>query len=226
MDDDPELSGVKVLRLFPLPGVVLFPHVVLPLHIFEPRYKQMTEDSLASDRLVTMVLVRPSAPKGIGPPALEEYGCVGRILQFERLADGKFNFLLLGLRRVRLVREVPSGKPYRTAEAEVIDEVVVEGAAMRARQRDLVALFRSFLGPRGGVPRELDEVISSGLTAGSLTDILAHALSLPASMKQHLLAERQVELRLDILTSWLRDAIRRAPEPPPPVHFPPPFSPN
>lgn len=225
MGDEQGPSGAVVLRLFPLPGVVLFPHAVLPLHIFEPRYKQMTEDALASDRLVTIVMVRPSAAgKAAGPPELEEFACVGRILKYERLADGKFNFLLLGLRRVRLVREVPSGKLYRAAEAVTVEDVVDEDAAVLGQKRDLIDLFRRFFGPRGGIDPDLDAAISADLPAGTLADILAQALPLPSTTKQELLAERQVEVRLDVLALWLGDAIRRRPEAP--GHFPPRFSPN
>lgn len=212
-----------VLRLFPLPDVVLLPNAVLPLHIFEHRYRQMTEDALAGDRLVTIVKANPPPPHQ-GVPVLEEYACVGRILQYERLADGKFNVLLLGLRRVRLVREVPSGKMYRAAQAEVVADLVEDGPAVEEDRRRLLELFRSFMAPHGGVHPDLDEVISAPLPAGALTDILAHALPLPAEMKQHLLAERQVEIRLDTLNRWLEST---PPGPAaPPERFPPRFSVN
>ena len=227
MDEDQRLSGIRVLRLFPLPGVVFFPKAVLPLHIFEPRYRQMTEDALASDRLVTIVMIRPPSEwKGKGPPALEEYGCVGRILKFERLADGKFNLLLLGLRRVRLVREVPSGALYRAAEAEMVDDLFDEGDDVNVLVNELIRLFHAFFAPSGGIAPDLDAVVSSALPAGTLADILAHALPLPAAMKQDLLSERQVGIRLDALSAWLRDAASPASEPAPFDHFPPPFSIN
>src|SRR5438309_4872697 len=117
MDDHDLKDFGSVCRLFPLPGVVLFPHAVLPLHIFEPRYRQMTEDALATDRLITIVQIRPPGEwKSPEEPSLEEFGCLGRIFKHERLPDGRFNFLLLGHKRVRLTREVPSAKLYRTSE--------------------------------------------------------------------------------------------------------------
>jgi Lon protease-like protein len=227
VDDDRDLSGVKVLRLFPLPGVVLFPHAVLPLHIFEERYKAMTEDALASDRLVTIVMLRPEAEwKGKGSPRYEEYGCVGRILKYERLADGRFNFLLLGLCRVRLTREVPSASLYRASEFQTVDDLACEGEALEAQKADLVRLFREFLEPQGGVDPELEEIISSPMPAGVLADILSHALPIAVEMKQGLLAERQVELRLDELCGWLRGAARVMSGGPPTADFPPRFSTN
>jgi Lon protease-like protein len=227
VEDDRDLSGIKALKLFPLPGVVLFPHAVLPLHIFEERYKEMTEDALTSDRLVTMVMLRPEAEwKGKGSPRYEEYGCVGRILKYERLADGKFNFLLLGLRRVRLTREVASGKRYRASEFQAIDDLATEGEELEARKADLVRLFRAFLEPHGGIDSDLEEIISSPLPAGALADILSHALPIPVDMKQGLLAEQQVETRLEELCDWLRAATRAIAAAPPTADFPPPFSAN
>src|SRR4051812_1397494 len=144
MEDDRDLRNFGgVCRLFPLPGVVLFPHAVLPLHIFEPRYRQMTEDALADDRLVTIVQLRGTSPSDaptLGTPPIETVACLGRILQHERLPDGRFNFLLLGRRRVRLTREIPTGKLYRTAEAEIMEDV--DDDSEGAVRVELTDLFR------------------------------------------------------------------------------------
>ena len=125
MDFDSELRDFSnQCRLFPLPDVLLFPHALLPLHIFEPRYRQMTEDALSGDRLVTMVQIRPAFPGSpwLEPVPIMDVGCVGKIVQYERLPDGRFNFLLLGCKRVRLKREIPSDKLYRIAEAEIMED--------------------------------------------------------------------------------------------------------
>src|SRR5438874_11474896 len=96
--DPAEFSG-KV-RLFPLPNLVLFPHVMQPLHIFEPRYRQLTEDALDGDRLITLVLPLPGWEKDYADkPALHSIGCVGKIMAEQRLEDGRFNILLRGLAR-------------------------------------------------------------------------------------------------------------------------------
>src|SRR6478672_12027686 len=95
-----------LLPIFPLPNVVLFPNVFLPLHIFEPRYREMTADAVASDRLIGMVLLRPGWERDYeGRPAIYEIGCSGVITHVERLADGRFNIVLRGLDRFRVVRE-------------------------------------------------------------------------------------------------------------------------
>src|SRR5947199_7503065 len=87
-----------VIRLFPLPNLVLFPGAMQPLHIFEPRYRQMTADALAGDRLIAMALPQPGwEPHYLGKPALHPVACLGRILAEQELADGRYNILLRGL---------------------------------------------------------------------------------------------------------------------------------
>src|SRR3954469_8161866 len=105
------------IPLFPLPSVVLFPRAVLPLHIFEERYKVMTADVLDSHRHIAMALLRPGWEKSYySRPEIEPVVCVGEILTHEKLDDGKYNFLLQGVLRARIARELRTDKPYRIAE--------------------------------------------------------------------------------------------------------------
>jgi Lon protease-like protein len=225
MDNDIDLRDFdRVARLFPLPGLVMFPHVILPLHIFEPRYRQMTEDALAGDRLITMIQISPM-PKGkvwTEPVDIERVGCLGRIIQHERLPHGRFNILLLGRKRVLIRRELESGKLYRTAEVEVLDDqapLVPEAAA----RDELVGLFRKVLERQHRLNTDLAELLERAVPLGVLCDIMSHALTLPPALKQRLLAETSVDSRIDSLLTILRkiaaveDPVRT---------FPPPFSPN
>src|SRR5437868_2125854 len=94
---------LEAVPLFPLPNVVLFPRAVLPLHIFEERYKVMTAETLMGGRQVAMALLKPGWAKNYyHKPAIEPVVCVGTILTFERLPDGKYNFLLQGHTRARM----------------------------------------------------------------------------------------------------------------------------
>src|SRR5271157_5053748 len=92
------LSGFGgTVRLFPLPNLVLFPHVIQPLHVFEPRYRQLMEDALQADRLTAMALLQPGWEDTKNQrPAIHPVVCIGRIFKEERLADGRFNLLLQG----------------------------------------------------------------------------------------------------------------------------------
>src|SRR5881227_916572 len=110
-------------RLFPLPNLVLFPHVVQPLHVFEPRYRQMTADALAADRLIALALLKPGwEDAGAEPPAVCPVACLGRVVADQLLPDGRYNLLLRGLSRLRLLGEVPDDRPYRTARAELLTD--------------------------------------------------------------------------------------------------------
>ena len=226
MDDDYDLHDFSnVVRLFPLPGVVMFPHSVLPLHIFEPRYRQMTEDALSTDRLITIVQVRPPGEwETPGVPALERFGCLGRIFKHERLPDGRFNFLLLGRKRVELTREVPSTKLYRMAEVRVIEDILPEEPD-ESSPTELIKAFRAL--HKGDLDPDLNSLFDTELPLGILTDIMAQALGLSSAIKQSLLSEpRAVRRAADLL-----DLLRRLKEGPrgpddEVTSFPPPFSLN
>lgn len=124
--------SVTRLSIFPLPGALLFPRMQLPLHIFEPRYRAMVTDSLARDRRIGMIQPRPGGREVPGEPVpLFEIGCVGRIAEVEALDDGKFDIVLEGLSRFRLIRELEVTTLFRQVEAELIadpqDEVLAMG---------------------------------------------------------------------------------------------------
>jgi Lon protease-like protein len=225
MNSDANLCDFSGLcRLFPLPNVVLFPHVILPLHIFEPRYRQLTEDALGSDRLVTIVQACPSEQilPWIEPVPIKEVACVGKILEHDRLPDGRFNILLLGCSRVRLVQEVSSEKLYRIARSTLLEDEPMEDSR-NERRRDLVELFLHFLVTSHRIEPELSRLLHSELSLGVLSDIIAHALDLPGSVKQKLLEETRVACRVGSLITLLREMVGRDSHA---RRFPPPFSLN
>jgi len=111
------VSGRRRLPLFPLPGVVFFPETTLPLHVFEPRYREMLKDALEGERILGIQLLVPGgSPDGAGRPEIYPVGCAGEVVEHEALPDGRSNILLRGLFRYRIEGEVPAGKPYRVAE--------------------------------------------------------------------------------------------------------------
>lgn len=217
-------------RLFPLPGLVFFPHTVLPLHIFEPRYVQMTEDAISSgDKLITMVqLGHPGTVGGLGDPPIEKVACLGRIIQHQRLPDGRFNLLLMGMKRVRLIREIPSDRLYRLAEASALEDIDNHGPN-DPRRSALLTLFRQVMESRGpGSEPDLAPIFDAVLPLGVLTDLVVYALAIPPSIKQTFLADPHAGHRADrllaLLTDVLANDVTRANG-----HsrsFPPPFSVN
>ena len=113
---------VRRLAIFPLTGAVLFPGLQLPLHIFEPRYRAMVQEVLVRDRRIGMIQPRVIAGEEMRePPALFDIGCVGHIADVEALDDGRFNLVLAGLTRFRVLRELEVATPFRQVEAEIED---------------------------------------------------------------------------------------------------------
>src|SRR6516225_10826754 len=114
------------IPIFPLPSVVLFPNVFLPLHIFEPRYRQMVDASLHGDRIIGMVLLRPGWEGNYeGRPPVYPVGCAGVITHAERLADGRFNIVLRGMEKFRISDE-ETGHAYRLAHVTAVPEPLAD----------------------------------------------------------------------------------------------------
>src|SRR4051794_36501753 len=129
----PHPISPEVARLFPLPDLVLFPHVAQPLRVFEPRYRQLMADALAGDRLITMALLRPGWESEYHlSPAIHPVVCVGRITQEERLPDGRYTLLLQGLGRARVVEELETDRLYRVARIEALPDVPMSDPAAEA----------------------------------------------------------------------------------------------
>jgi Lon protease-like protein len=117
------------IPLFPLPNVVLFPGVFLPLHVFEERYRALTRDALSGDRIIGMTLLRPGFEGDYhGRPPMYPVGCAGVISHSDRLPDGRYNIVLHGLSKFRIVEEMTDGE-YRRARVEPLTEVTDPRAA-------------------------------------------------------------------------------------------------
>jgi Lon protease-like protein len=143
------------IPIFPLPNVVLFPNVFLPLHIFEPRYRAMVADALDGDRIIGMVLLRPGYEADYeGRPPVFAVGCAGVITHAEPLGDGRHNIVLRGLERFRITGE-DHGKAYRVAHVELLPEDVPaeDRSELRRHRLRLEALLAVALERSGSEPR-------------------------------------------------------------------------
>lgn len=120
---DPEFKSFDgPIPLFPLPNVVLYPHMVLPLHIFEPRYRKMLADTMADRSLIGMVKLEPELPPDeAGDPAIRSIGCVGKVIDHTPLEEGRANIQVVGIRKFEILSEV-NRKPYRTARVRWIED--------------------------------------------------------------------------------------------------------
>jgi Lon protease-like protein len=176
-----------LLPLFPLPNVVLFPNVFLPLHIFEPRYRDMVADALAGDRMIGMVLLRPGWDHDYeGRPAIYPVGCSGVLTHNERLPDGRYNLVLRGIERFRIVEE-DQALSYRRAVVEPLREEPLDATDRTAIRRQRAKL-ESMLG---------------SMSDEDLVNALAQYLDLEPLEKLALLQKSSLRTRTESLVELL-----------------------
>jgi Lon protease-like protein len=224
--DANSFSGVA--RLFPLPNLVLYPHVMQPLHIFEERYREMLEDALATDRLIAMALLEPGweADYDSRPP-IAPYACLGKVVTHFRLPDGRFNLLLMGVGRVRILEELEPRRSFRQARVELLGETC--GATpqqLDQLQRELLATFQRYLPNCCQAPEQLRELLTKHLPLGMMTDLAAYALPLEIDLKQRLLAECRIDSRARMLLQHFESQLDGVAAGTASDAFPPPFSLN
>jgi hypothetical protein len=201
-----------LLPIFPLPNVVLFPGVFLPLHIFEPRYRELIADALMGDRLVGMVLLRPGWESSYeGQPPVFPIGCSGVITHVETLEDGRYNIVLRGLERFRIVSENHE-RTYRRAVVESLTEHHPTGdrTSLMDQRTKLEALLAAMVDKAGGVASgERSEQganytrAASAMTDEDLVHALAQYLDLEPMEKQALLQLDNLRMRADSLVELL-----------------------
>jgi Lon protease-like protein len=173
-----------IIPVFPLPNVVLFANVFLPLHIFEPRYRAMVTDALAGDRIIGMVLLQSGYEPGYeGRPAVYPVGCAGVITHAEPLQDGRFNIVLRGIEKFRIVRE-ETDKPYRLAHVDAMPELIPpdERTALRQQRQRLEAVLAAAIERSGADPK-----FPPAIPDEDLVNALAQYLELQPIERQALL---------------------------------------
>ena len=197
----------ELIPIFPLPNVVLFPNVFLPLHIFEPRYREMVSDALSSDRLIGMVLLCPGWQRDYeGRPPVYPIGCSGLITHVEQRSDGHYNIVLRGIERFRILEEDAS-RAYRRAVVEAVQEHPVSGddrAAIRTLRTRLEHILTppietsSAEGATGHDPR-----VPAAMSDEDLIHALAQYLDLEPIEKQALLERPCLRTRASSLVELL-----------------------
>src|SRR5579863_8721437 len=136
-----DAAALSALPIFPLPNCVLLPGGLLPLHVFEPRYRELTRDCLAGHHLMGVARLRTGYQTQYQgrPPVFERCG-VGRIICSEELPDGRFALLLRGVARVEIARELPAERSYRRVEARLLEDHYADRAVLRDHRAKLIAL--------------------------------------------------------------------------------------
>ncbi len=225
---EPEQFTGRV-RLFPLPNLVLFPHVIQPLHVFERRYVDLLHEALQDDRLIAMALLNPGwEPDYEGRPPIAPVACLGRVLTWQAQPNMHYNLLLVGLRRVRVVRELSAERSFREAEVEVLEDRYLPAAnkGRPALQRKLTAAFEKMLPCFDDAAELFNQVSSKNISLGVLYDVISYALDLEVAAKQALLEEIDVDRRAKMLLAHLEKASRETADEAVAAGFPPAFSTN
>lgn len=198
--------------IFPLPEVVFFPETVLPLHVFEPRYRQMVADCLAADGWMAVVMLRAGWEKDYqGRPPVQTIAGVGEIIQAEMLADGRYNILLHGRSRIRiLAEEPPEGRLYRVVRAERLEEEgpMADDRTFGVRLQELRAAHARLLVALGqSHPDVVGRLTVAGATPGAAIDRIVSAVVPDAEVRQRLLEAVDVSDRLDLAVEALGELL-------------------
>ena len=193
----------------PLPGTVLFPHALLPLYIFEPRYRDMLEHALNHHRMFSVTLVKPSCPDWQAPEDFFHLAAVGLIRACVGGGDGTSNLILQGLQRVRL-SEFKQERPFPIAEIDIVescDETTVKTEALAEKVLELYAKLKTN-GRR--LPAKVDRYLSQLDDVEMLADLVASTFVNDPLRRQRVLEESSVDQRLRLVITYLRDEIGSA----------------
>lgn len=202
LDDPVRLTGVTRFPIFPLPGALLYPGLQLPLHIFEPRYRAMVSESLVRDRHIGMI--QPQRAEEGAP--LFTVGCLGKIGDVEAMEDGRYNIILEGVSRFRVLRELEVRTPFRQVEAELLAEP--EGQVLAAIERASFEREARRFADAQGYSVDWDQV--SRLDDVSLINGVSQIAPFDSAAKQALLEADNVSQRCELLVQLMQFFGRRS----------------
>lgn len=181
------------LPLFPLPNIVQFPNTFLPLHVFEPRYKQLVKEAVEADGYLGIVLLKPGWKENYyGNPPIYEMACMGQICRVDELSEGRYNILLRGLKRAKITK-IESNHPYRRAKVHVYEELEA-GALKRNRLRK--ELNESFMGILHAPEWGFSVLSAPHLDLGIMADLISSGFPCDLPQKQKLLETVNIEDRI------------------------------
>jgi Lon protease-like protein len=207
------------LPLFPLPNCVQLPMTVLPLHIFEPRYRAMAAHAIAGEKLIGLALLADGwEPDYYGRPPIHPIVCAGRLIHVQQRENGTYDVLLEGLARARVLDEEPGGD-FRMAKVEILTETRLglddEGVWRHRLDMLLMQVKPEVSGP---IRKALGTLMNSQLPLGTLLDLIAHALPVKPQERQRVLDAQDVEARakrvLEMMTDYAAHAGEDAPKRP------------
>jgi Lon protease-like protein len=207
-------DALETLPVFPLPSVQLFPHALLPLHVFEPRYRDLVRDCMAGDHRMAIALLEPGYEARYHErPAIRSVCGVGRVVGHDLLPDGRSNIILRGLGRARIVEELPAERSYRRIRVARLADRLARDLDRAAAQRTLLLLADRLALRLPSGSETLRRLTRSQDELGGLTDVLAAALVTEPDTRQELLETVDVAARVDRVTGYLAEMLSRFSDP-------------
>jgi len=211
-----DLLELNALSVFPLPNAALFPGALLPLHVFEARYRDLIRDALSGSKTLAIARLKPGFESDYEgrPPVFDVCGA-GRIVEHVAHPDGRYHILLRGISRVRILGELPPATLYRVVRGEVIDDLATDPALAAALEQKIYQLWTVLAPELPEVLRDLNEVTAGAEGAGAFADRVAAVMASDADFGQALLSEpdpcerlRVIAERLQTLTDSLTPSSR------------------
>ncbi|MEP6686201.1 MAG: LON peptidase substrate-binding domain-containing protein [Verrucomicrobiota bacterium] len=195
--------------VMPLPSAVLFPHALLPLYIFEPRYQRMLEHALHHHRMFCVALIEPSRPQWISTADFFHIATVGLIRACVARDDGTSNLILQGLRRVRFT-DFKQETPFPVAQIEPLDGVASSTVKTEALGTKVLELYEQFKDAGRQLPEKIDRYLSDLSNPEMLADLMAATFINDPLRRQQVLEELSLDQRLRLVITYLRDEIGSA----------------
>jgi uncharacterized protein len=202
----PTSQDLSRLPIFPLPQATLFPGALLPLHVFEPRYRELARDVLADNQLLGIARLKPGFEANYEgrPPVFEVCG-VGRVIEHKERPDGRYDLTLAGIARVRIIAEHPPDRSYRAVRAELLRDAPAQPALVVALEAQIATLWRALASHLPESVRDLQKLTLDAADAGVYADRLAATLVGDPDVSQRLLAETDPAERLRMLVERLQE---------------------
>jgi Lon protease-like protein len=190
--------------VMPLPGALLFPHALLPLYIFEPRYRDMLEHALSQHRMFSVALMKPQRTHWQSPEDFFHIAGVGLIRACVDRGDGTSNLILQGLERVRFT-DFQQEAPFPIATIDPLESDIVSSVETEALAAKVLELYSKFKGAGRQLPAKVDQYLSDLGDPEMLADLVASTFVTDALRRQRILEELSVQQRLRLLIQYLRD---------------------
>jgi len=197
-----------IVRLFPLPNLVMFPNIMQPLHIFEPRYRQMLSHALQGDGLIATALYRPDWENCLSDdPPIFDVVTISKVIANSETEDGRCNLLLKGVSRARIIREIPTDLSYRMADVELLPEPNIDITHLAGLRSELLDGFFDLQKRIGEDGESSTQLMEKNLPLGTLADMIAFSIDLGIFQQQQILGAVQVTSRCRKLIQFMDEKL-------------------